>query len=450
DYGPARRLIEALADLLATAHQRGLQHADLHPENLLVIGDPCAEPRPRIAFVDLHGVQTHRPVSDAAIIRNLAQLNQWFRRHAGITDRIRFLCCYLNMRQAMSDGPLAHPLGLSRKALVKALEQEAHDHAQRLYAKRDRRAMRTNRYFATIRVPGGWRGHVFLSAKRPVAGSIASTLTFRRQQWQTWLTQPLDWLMPDEAWQMIKDSHSGTVCRRTLPTTPTPLPVVCKRPRSRNILRRIVMMLRRSRNLRAWQRGFALIHRNMPTAWPLAVLERRRFGLLLDSIAINEALPDAHDLDAVISLELTRLAPTDQRRAKDLLIDVLCRLVKRMHERHFFHRDFKASNIMIQWAPGFAVPPALSLVDLDGLRLKSRTDNRHVHRALARLNVSLDHCRAVTRTDRLRFLRRFLSGWGRESVGWKALWYELDARSGRKRRQYRQHQAWKLEHYGRT
>jgi len=447
-YRMCLRLIRAVAELIARAHQSGLRHVDLHAGNLLVVDDPEAH-APLIYFVDLHGVRFGRPVSDAAVIRNLAQLNQWFRRHATVTQRLRFLRCYLEAREALEHRtPLARRLGLDVRQVINALDRRARAHARRLYAQRDRRALRTNKYFARLRLGGGWRGHVFLQAKHAVPGSRASTLTFSVEQWRDWLADPLSWVRPGGAWQMIKDSHSGTVCRAALPTDP-PLPVVVKRTRARNLARRISLALRASRGLRTWRRGYALIHRDMPTARPLAVLERRRLGLVVDGILITEALPDAHDLDALISVQLARLDSRGQRRAKDLLIEALSGLVRRMNERGLVHRDFKASNIMVQWNDPYAGPPRLSLVDLDGLAVRRRTSDRHVRRALARLNVSLDHCRTVTRTDRVRFLMRFLTGWGRDGADYRALWRDLDRRSRAKRRQYERHKAWKLEHYGR-
>jgi len=449
----ADAIIGAVAGLIAAAHQSGFRHVDLHAGNLLVADDASQENRPKVYFVDLHGVRVGRPVSDRAVIRNLAQLNQWFRRHAGLTQRIRFLRRYLEARARLHDrSPYARKLGLDFRQLVAALDRRAWRHAQELYAQRDRRAMRTNRYFTRIRVPGGWRGHAFLCAKHAVAGSRASTTVFERRQWETWLRDPLAWLRPQEAWQTLKASHSATVCLRSLPVGPEPLPVVCKRSLARSLRRRISLMFRESRNLRTWRRGYALIHRDMPTARPLAVLERRRFGLLLDSIVITEALPDAHDLDAVIATRLPRLDPRRLHRAKDMLIDALCDLARRLDARGFVHKDFKAPNVMIQWDDACSTRPRLSLVDLDGLVVRRRAvrpPTAALYAALARLNVSLEHCAVVTRTDRVRFLRRLLSGWGRDGAEWKQLWRRIEVLSARKRRQYARHQAWKLRHYGR-
>jgi hypothetical protein len=135
-----------------------------------------------------------------------------------------------------------------------------------------------------------------------------------------------------------------------------------------------------------------------------------------------------------------------------MLIDALCDLARRLDARGFVHKDFKAPNVMIQWDDECRWRPRLSLVDLDGLVVRRRAvrpPTAALYGALARLNVSLEHCAVVTRTDRVRFLRRVLSGWGRDGAEWKQLWRRIEVLSARKRRQYARHQAWKLRHYGR-
>ncbi|MFQ6049158.1 MAG: lipopolysaccharide kinase InaA family protein, partial [Phycisphaerae bacterium] len=213
-YRQGRLLGEALAYSLARAHQSGLQHPDLHAANLLV--EPAEEGPPRIVFVDLQAARTGRPVGDRAVIKNLVQLNQWFQRHASRTDRLRFLKQYLLYRQRFASLEHARQLGIAYPAIVARIQRRARRHAARLWAKRDRTAVRDGRYFARISLPGGWRGHVFLQAKKPLPGSRASGLVFTRAQWQRWLANPLQWVDPG-CQQLVKGSHTATVCRAYLP-----------------------------------------------------------------------------------------------------------------------------------------------------------------------------------------------------------------------------------------
>ena len=68
---------------------------------------------------------------------------------------------------------------------------------------------------------------------------------------------------------------------------------------------------------------------------------------------------------------------------------------------------------------------------------------------LMRLNVSLDHCRRVTCTDRLRFLQRLLGHYGAAPDNWKPLWRRLTGMSARKRKLRERSQQRKFRKYGR-
>lgn len=89
-------LIENLAEMIARAHQAGFAHLDLHAANILV--QTTAPRQYRTVFVDLQSARLGAALSDEAVVRNLTQLNQWFRKNATLGDRIRFLRAYLRWR----------------------------------------------------------------------------------------------------------------------------------------------------------------------------------------------------------------------------------------------------------------------------------------------------------------------------------------------------------------
>ncbi len=442
-------LIDVVAQLIARAHQNGFVHTDLHAGNVLVqcpAGTGCSA-----VFVDLLNVRLARPVGDGTLARNLAQFNQWFRRHAPLTDRIRFLDRYLHWHGVLErEGTCGRRLGLDRRELLAAIDRAAESHARSLYAKRDHRAMGESRYFARIRPAPGWRGHVFLQCKHPVPGSPASGRIFTRAQWSGWLSDPLAWVRADDQRRLIKDSPSATVCRATLPSIEGgDLEILCKRSRPRNLLKRIKYALRPSRALRTWKRANALLNRQIPTARPLAVLERRCLGLRLDSLLITEYIPHARDLDTVLTVQLRDMPGPRQRRLKNEIIASLADVVRRFHAGGFVHRDFKAPNIMVQWDPCGEDPPRVLLVDLDGVRQRRRVAPGAFLRAMMRLNVSLDHCRRVSRTDRLRFLLRVLARPGVPEPAWKETWRAIARLSARKRRRKERGYRRMMARYGR-
>ncbi|MBN1344282.1 MAG: phosphotransferase [Phycisphaerae bacterium] len=444
----ASAVIEAAAHSVARAHQFGFLHRDLHAGNLLASeGD---DGRPCIAFVDLHNVRLGSHVPDPLAVRNLAQLNQWFRRRASRTDRLRFLRHYIAFREDLSRRTGSGPnIGLSYRQLVKALGEAADRHARQLWAKRDRVAMRDGKYFCRLKTRGGWRGHAYLRAKHTSGHSRASQMQFNRSQWRCWLDNPLDLLRKDRS-RLIKDSHTAYVCRAQLPADEGPLEIVCKRARPRTWLKKCYYLFCKSRNLESWRRGYQLLNRDLPTARPLAVMERRFAGLLLDSVVMTEALSRARDFDALLRMDLLNQDPRTLRRQKDQLIDRLARLVKDMQTKGFAHRDFKAANLMVQWDLAASQLPRIVLVDLDGLILRRRLSRRQRLRPLMRLNVSLDEAKVVTRTDRLRFLKAYATIPNGAREDWRSLWREIERMSYRKRAHKEKRRKWKLKRYGRA
>lgn len=444
----ANAVIEAGAAAVARAHQYGFHHRDLHAGNLLAVDGP--DGRPTVVFVDLHNVRTRRRVPDTQALHNLAQLNQWFCLRSTRSDRLRFFRHYLAYREELSRRADSGPtIGMPYRDVAVALDRAIRRHSRWLWAKRDRVAMRDGKYYCRLRLKGGWRGHAYLSAKHSDEHSRASRMRFDREQWRRILANPLDLVRPDRS-EVIKDSHTAYVCRAQLVTEQGPLEVVCKRARTRTWFKKCYHLFAGSRNMRNWRRGYQLLNRNLPTARPLAVLERRVGGLLLDSMVLTEALPGAWDFDAFLRTGLPDQDQRTVRRVKVELIEALVRLVKNMQSNGFGHHDFKAPNLMVQWDADSGRPPRLSLVDLDGLVLRGRLSHRECMRPLMRLNVSLDDVGIATRTDRLRFLKAYLVGPGRSGSDWKTVWREIGRMSDRKRVDKQKRREWKMKHYGRT
>lgn len=438
------QLVELLGELIAHAHQAGFEHLDMHAANILV--QPVAVGRYRTLFVDLQSARLGVPISDRAVVRNLAQLNQWFRRHSSIADRLRFLRAYVRWRNEYEQGfPYARPLRLSFRGLVRALARAADRHARRLWARRDRRARRDGRYYARLRLPGGWRGMALVCTKHQSDESRASHMILERSWWRGVLADPLRWF-GEEGARTCKDSHSADVRRAVLPHADGNIPVIVKRPRARNWRRRLSRLLSQSRSVRGWRRGHALLHRDIPAARPLAALERWWGPFVRDSLLITEAIPGAVDMETYLRRQYADRAPALWCRHKQVLCTLAVQQVRRLEERGFVHRDCKASNILVVSYPY----TRLLWVDMDGLRApRRRRTSADRLRLLVCLHVSLLEVPGLTRTDRVRFLKSYCAHFGGAAGAWRTVWRQLAPRIEKKVRAKQARREWKRKQYGR-
>lgn len=429
NQGAIRLAAVALAELIARMHAGGVIHGDLHCGNLLVRtdspGQRTASP-PALVLMDLHRMCRRRRLNRRSRAANLAQLLNDRRLWTTRSERIRFLRRYL--RASRAEGTL--------RGWVRLIEPIARRYRRRLYAQRRRRVFATNRYFARLGV-AGYRAHVVLASKRHVPASKASQVTFTAQQWREVLADP-EALFVGPGVKVIKDSPSSHVVRRTLEVGPAEITVYIKRPRRKRRARWLTDLFRHSRPLRAFRLGHALLARHIHTALPLAAMERRRGRFLIDSILITEAVDPGLHLNKFLNRYLGNGAEGDSLRAparKRLAQQVLWqmgRLLRRLHQEGFAHRDLKATNLLVHWDGSEGRSPELILVDLDGLRKVPCVSARQEFRGLMRLNVSLLECPAVNRAGRLRMLLGYLRRPGAGQINFRPFWRMLERWSTRK------------------
>src|SRR5690606_22694155 len=87
---------------------------------------------------------------------------------------------------------------------------------------------------------------------------------------------------------IIKRTRSGDVLRAEVILGGRPVRVVLKRPRRKYWYRYINELGRGARARRAWKKAWALAIRNLPTAFPVLLMERRRLGYVTDSVIVFE------------------------------------------------------------------------------------------------------------------------------------------------------------------
>lgn len=215
-----------------------------------------------------------------------------------------------------------------------------------------------NRYFGRLQF-GAWNGVFFRSSKFAKRWANASPLTIDRHDWEREL--PLLWEKIDrDELLVLKRSRSGDVLASEVTVGGAKLAVVIKRPRKRYWYRYLNEIPRRSRSWRTWVKAWGLIARNLPTAWPLLVMEKRRFGYLTDSISIFERVPGPTlgriDLDAMGA------------RQRDTLFRRAGRILRAIDQNGLSHFDAKASNWIVRDDPKLGPSPVL--IDADAVRFR--------------------------------------------------------------------------------
>jgi hypothetical protein len=172
-------------------------------------------------------------------------------------------------------------------------------------------------------------------------------------------------------------------------------------------------------------RAEALLRCGINTAQPLAIIERRTTGEAWLTTAFITGLVD---LDEVALTRLAQFEAPRQRQVKSSLLAAVVDLCARLETDGLYHRDLKASNILLaDWA-GRDGPVRPYLVDLDGVLRRSRWRAARRWRPLVRLAASLADYTSITRTDYARFLKAYLAVSGAPSEDWKPRFRTLGKR----------------------
>ena len=279
----------------------------------------------------------------------------------------------------------------------------------------------------TLRLGGGWRARVLLRYCDPGGLLPRAWPEVSRADWLKVLANPAELLHSDPDAQLLREGHSSRVLQRRLELGGVELEVFCKQSRRRNLLRKAIGLLRRTRSSWNWKIGWSLLAAGVPTALPLAVFEKRLAGLRVAAGIITQSLLPGKTLEEFVCQEAQDLS----RRELAHLTKDLAGLFGRLHEHHFFHRDLKGINIFVHFDQRRR--PHLYLLDLDGCRANGRGYLKKV-KSLGRLaRASLDWP-VVSRMARLRFLKAYLECSGNSSAQWKSWWRSIDRQVRRKSR----------------
>jgi len=383
-----RAVAVELGRLIARMHAAGVAHPDPHPGNLLVQATPDG---PQFVLLDVHAVRFGPPLSWDEARANLVLFNRWFQLRASRGDRARFWKTYCAGRAGGVSPLVSEIRGLTPPA---RLENKTAASNRRFWAARDDRYLGSNRQFRKVK-GRGIRGHVV----RELPDELV----------KAWLADP-DAVFTQSGTVVLKDSPSATVVLAG--------GLLWKRFCLKRPLDALKNRLRRSEALRSWVYGHGMLDRHLPTARPLFVAHRYRFGIAREGYVAFEVVPDAVELPAFV-------ASTSFAELRSLC-DTLGRLIRTMHDRGLSHRDLKAPNILLSGSDRRPV-----FIDLVGMTAHAEVPDRIRRRDLARLNAGFVQSAQVSRTVRLRLLLAYLRAWPLRG-DWKAWWRAIGAATAKK------------------
>ena len=213
-----------------------------------------------------------------------------------------------------------------------------------------------NAYFGRLNA-GEWAGHFYRHAKFPRRWAPASKIDVSDADWQREWPNLLARIDADQL-EILKRSRSGDVLAGEIVLAGKPVSVIVKRSRRRWWYRYINEIWRGSRAPRAWSKAWSLIARDIPTAWPLLMMERKVFGYHMDGVIVFERVRGT----LLSELDLDTLAAP----ARQDLFRRLGRALRKLEAAGLKQYDSKMVNWMIVDDAIFGPVPVV--IDVDGIR----------------------------------------------------------------------------------
>jgi tRNA A-37 threonylcarbamoyl transferase component Bud32 len=320
---PSHRIIaQRIRELLKKLAHAGLGHSDLHLGNLLLKED-------QVYLLDAYAIH-----KNGLQLADLLHLAHSARQFCTTTDLLR------GWRELGPGGRLP----------------ERNPRSTGLWNRFVSRVFTDDRHFGRLSCEG-WTGHFFKQAKWPRRWSAVSRMIVTASDWESAWPILLEQIESDQ-FTVIKRRPSGDVLSGEVIIGGKPLPVIVKRPRRKYWYRYINEIGRGMRARRAWRKAWNLVVRNVPTAWPMLLMQTRTLGYATDAVIVFERVPGKTlwetEFDAMSS------------EARQTLFRRCGRLLRRLEQSGLAHGDAKATNWIIH--DDAKLGPTPVLVDVDGIR----------------------------------------------------------------------------------
>ena len=207
------------------------------------------------------------------------------------------------------------------------------------------------------------------------------------------------WLADGSAVE-VKRGAGRTIHRVRLPG----LDFYVKHFRSPRLTTLVHHMFRQGRAEKEFTLAAVLDRCHVNTVYPLALGERRRRGVLVESWLVTEAIPNGLTLFDLIENHVGTPALPDTVELRRHIADELARLAATVHDHGIEHRDLHERNIVVQ--PAGAGRFRFFLLDLHELRRHRTLSWALARRELTRMGRYFTI--RTTHADRLRFLKAYL------------------------------------------
>lgn len=220
------------------------------------------------------------------------------------------------------------------------------------------RTRRENDYFGVLKF-GAWRGHFFKQYKYSRRWAPASELRVQAEDWERAWPELWQQIETDKL-TVIKRGASGDVMAGAVMIGGRRVEIIAKRSFKRHWYRYVNEIGRGSRAWRAWHKAWALTARDIPTAWPLLVMQKRALGYITDSVIVFERVAGS----TLASADLDAMTADD----RDMLMRRTGGILRKIDQLGLGHFDAKASNWIVREDEKTGPTPVL--VDVDGIRFR--------------------------------------------------------------------------------
>ncbi len=242
---------------------------------------------------------------------------------------------------------------------------------------------------ARLKLRDGWHASVALAGPE---GTV-----FDPADWRQCLDAPSALLAdPDRT---LKAEGQNSVLLKTLRIGNRDLRAVIKSQKTGASLKNFARSIPPPRAVRNFNTAARLLSAGIPTAWPLAALQKRKGLRAIWSVYIYQFV----DADANLYIFLRDHLPQIDRHdlsARRRVAGRIAHILAKLHNAGFWHRDAKAGNFLIK--SDRESGRQVIMVDLDGIKRYRFKRTQNQFRSLIKLASTVMPHPAVNRTDYLR------------------------------------------------